>query len=302
MSSKIEIQKKCEWCGIIFTARKTTTTYCSHRCANLAYKERQRSKRVADFKKELSIKELNKPIEDLKGKEFFSPTQAATLLGISRATMYRYMADGVIRVLQFNGKTLIRRRDIDTLFDNSSAYRKRLPNQKSPITEFYTTAEIKEKYSVAESWIFVVAKKQNIPRTLNRGKTYWSKKHVDKYFAKQAPDPAITEWYSVQDIIDRFGMTLSAIYTLASSTAIPKRKEGKMVYYSKKHFDIAKGIAQPDEPQYYTVAEAMVRFNMTRDQIYHYVKDYNIPKVREGKYTKISKPDLDKLFEAPKIE
>lgn len=167
MSSKIEIQKKCEWCGIIFTARKTTTTYCSHRCANLAYKERQRNKRVADCKKKLSIKELNKPIEDLKGKEFFSPTQAATLLGISRATIYRYMADGVIRVLQFNGKTLIRRRDIDTLFDNSSTYRKRLPKQKFPITELYTTAEIKEKYSVAESWIFVVAKKQNIPRTLN---------------------------------------------------------------------------------------------------------------------------------------
>lgn len=41
---------------------------------------------------------------------------------------------------------------------------------------------------------------------------------------------------------------------------------------------------------------------MSRDQIYHYVKDYNIPKIREGKYTKISKPDLDKLFEAPKIE
>ena len=36
-------------------------------------------------------------------------------------------------------------------------------------------------------------------------------------------------------------MTLSAIYTFVSKNAIPKKKEGIMVYYSKKHVDIAKG-------------------------------------------------------------
>jgi len=46
MASNIDIQKKCEWCGVIFTAHKTSTAYCSHRCANLAYKERVRKKRV----------------------------------------------------------------------------------------------------------------------------------------------------------------------------------------------------------------------------------------------------------------
>lgn len=73
-------------------------------------------------------------------------------------------------------------------------------------------------------------------------------------------------------IQDKFGTSLAAIYMLASKNAIPKKKEGVMVSYSKKHFDIAKGIAQPDEPQYYTVAEAMAKFNLTRDQLYHYAK------------------------------
>ena len=49
MASNIDIQKKCEWCGVIFTAHKTSTAYCSHRCANLAYKERVRKKRVQEF-------------------------------------------------------------------------------------------------------------------------------------------------------------------------------------------------------------------------------------------------------------
>lgn len=97
-------------------------------------------------------------------------------------------------------------------------------------------------------------------------------------------------------------MTLSAIYTFVSKNAIPKKKEGIMVYYSKKHVDIAKGIAAPEEPQYYTVAEAMEKFNLTRDQLYHYAKYHNISKVKKGKYTLISKLELDKLLAAPKIE
>ena len=50
------------------------------------------------------------------------------------------------------------------------------------------------------------------------------------------------------------------------------------------------------------VAEAMEKFNLTRDQLYHYAKYHNIPKVKKGKYTLISKTELDKLLEAPKIE
>lgn len=302
MSSNIDIQKKCKWCGEVFTAHKMSTAYCSHKCANLAYKERVRKERISAYQKELSFKEYNEPLKDLEQREFFTPTTAAKLLGISRATIYRYLADETIKAVQFKGKTLIRRKDIDMLFESSATYNKRLPQEKAPITEFYTTAEVKEKYNVVDSWIFVVAKKHNIPRTFNRGKTYWSKKHIDNYFGKKAADPEITEWYSVQEIQDKFGMSLAAIYTLASKNAVPKKKEGVMVSYSKKHFDIAKGIAQPDEPQYYTVAEAMAKFNLTRDQLYHYAKYHNIPRVKVGKYVKISRSELDKLFEAPKIE
>ncbi len=181
-------------------------------------------------------------------------------------------------------------------------YERLQPKDTIPITDFYTTAEVKEKYHVNESWIFVIAKKHNIPRTFNRGKTYWSKKHIDAYFAKKAPNPDITEWYSTQEMQEKFGMTLSAIYNFASKNAIPKKKEGIMVYYSKKHVDIAKGISHPEETLYYTVAEAMEKFHLTRDQLYHYVKWHHISKVKKGKYTFINRAELDKLLAPPKIE
>lgn len=102
-----------------------------------------------------------------------------------------------------------------------------------------------------------MAKKNKIPKTFNRGKTYWSKKHVDAYFSSKAPDADITEWYSVQEVQDKFQMSLNAIYSFVYKNAIPKKKVGITVYYSKKHFDIAKGIRQAEEPKYYTVREAM---------------------------------------------
>jgi hypothetical protein len=101
---------------------------------------------------------------------------------------------------------------------------------------------------------------------------------------------------------EKFSMTLSAIYTFAHKNAIPKKKEGIMVYFSKKHVDIAKGIAKPEETMYYTVAEAMEKFNLTRDQLYHYVKWHHVSKVKKGKYTFISRTELDKLLAPPKIE
>lgn len=299
MASNIDIQKKCEWCGKLFIAHKTSTRCCSHRCANLAYKERTRQKRVSEFQTMVN-QQIEK--EDCIDKDFFTPSEAAKYIGISRATFYRYLETNLIKSVQLKRKTIIRKRDIEALFDNASPYKKHLPRSKQSITDFYTIAEIKEKFGIKESWIYEIAKEHNIPRTFNRGRTYWSKKHIDSYFAKKAPDASITEWYSVAELQEKFGMTLSAIYTFVYKNVIPKRKEGKMVYYSKKHFDIAKGIATPEEPQYYTIPEAMEKYNLTRDQLYHYVKYHNITRIKVGKYTKILRSELDKFFEPPKIE
>lgn len=120
-------------------------------------------------------------------------------------------------------------------------------------------------------YTYCIGKEQNIPKVFKRGKTYWSAKHFDKYFASKAPDSNITEWYSVEDLTEKFGMTTSAIYSFVSRFAIPKKKIKRQVFYSKKHVDIAKGLTKA-EPEYYTTAEAMEKYNLTRDQLYHYVK------------------------------
>ena len=46
MSSTIEINKICEFCGKDFIARKSSTRFCSHQCSNRAYKKEKRQRHV----------------------------------------------------------------------------------------------------------------------------------------------------------------------------------------------------------------------------------------------------------------
>lgn len=294
MSSTIEITKTCEWCGSTFIARKCTTRYCSKRCAEHAYKDAKRKEHVA---KEQSKANDPKVIET---SPFLFPAQCARLLGVSRRSIYNYLAANSIPCFQFKGKTLISRESLNALFDGSHLYQLRPAKEKEPITEFYTTKEVLEKFGISNSWLFKAAKENNFPKIIQRGKTLWSKPHIDRFFAKSAPKEDISEWYTATEIQERYGMTLSAIYSLVSKERIPKKKVGCEARYSKWHFDKAKGVAV-DEPDTYTMQEAMAKYRMTRDQLYHYIKTYGISKVKFGRIIKISKQELDNLFAPPTI-
>lgn len=160
---------------------------------------------------------------------------------------------------------------------------------------------MQEKYGVSNSGMYKIAEREGWPKTQSRGKTLWSRSHVDRYFASQQPKEEINEWYTVADIQAKYGMTLSAIYTLVSKEGIPKKKQGNYVMYSKYHFDLAKGQTAPKEREYYTYPEAMAKYNLTRDQLHHYLKYHNITREKKGKYTLILRSELDSLLGSPEI-
>lgn len=174
-------------------------------------------------------------------------------------------------------------------------------SEKKPISEFYTTQEILEKFGISNSGFYKILKTEKFPKTIHRGKSMWSREHVDRYFAKRAPSPEITEWYSVEEMQRKFGMTVSAVYCFISKEGIPKMKIGRETLYSKTHVDAAKGLIKKEEPQYYTYVEAMEKYGMTHDQMHHYVKYHNIPRVKKGRYTYISRKELDDLLAPPTI-
>ncbi|MEA5081448.1 MAG: helix-turn-helix domain-containing protein [Dysgonamonadaceae bacterium] len=307
MAKVAEIEKVCEWCKQTFIAQKLTTRYCSHRCNSKAYKSAKREENHKTYKmfalgmkRMRQIEALSEAYERIKDKEFLSVSETAILLGVGRTTIYRYLNNNTLKAVQTPGKTFIRRSDIDAKFKNSEPYSSRPKRDEKIITEFYTLAEIKKKYKVQDTWIYKVVRENKIPKTLINGKSIFSKKHIDKYFEKKNPTyPGIDEWYSVKELQEKYQLSLSAIYSFVSENNIPRKKIGRNVFYSKTHFDIAKGYATSE---FYSVKEAMSKFGVSRDALYNYLKNYKITRVKSGRYIKISKPELDKLFESLKFD
>ncbi len=313
MSVKREIIKLCEHCGNTFTAQRTTTRFCSHQCNSRSYKQRKKEELNTSSASNRSFKivginystmqemeRLSAEYEKIEHKEFLSVIETAFLLSVERTTIYRYLKRGRLKAVQMDGKTFIRRSDIDAMFDNAQEYEsKAKPSvEQKPLTEFYTVEEIKEKYDIKESWLYKIIRENEIPKTLIRGKSYISRSHVDKYFEKAGYNEHqdIEEWYSVEDIMQKYGLTTNAIYSFVSENQIPKKRDGRKTLYSKHDFEVAKGYAEPVQEEYYSVQEAMQKFDLTRDALYHYIKYHNITKVKEGRYIKISKTELDNLF------
>ena len=116
MSSKIEVQRICQYCGNEFTARTTVTKYCSHRCGSLANKAKKRAEKVQ--KSNTETKQIKtKPIEELKAREFLTVTQVSKLIGCSRQNVYNLINTGKLKATNILlKKTIVKRSDLDKLF------------------------------------------------------------------------------------------------------------------------------------------------------------------------------------------
>jgi len=120
MSSKIQIQRICEYCGKEFTAQTTVTRFCSHKCNSRAYKLKVKELKVGKSNEETNQQKIlsasDVQMEVIKQKDFLSIKEAYTLLGVSERTFYRLMKEGTIPATKLGGRTIIKRSVIDNLF------------------------------------------------------------------------------------------------------------------------------------------------------------------------------------------
>jgi excisionase family DNA binding protein len=165
-------------------------------------------------------------------------SDTALFLSVSRQTIYNWLNSGLIKGKRIsNRKVLFLKNDILAFLESNTAYKKPKSNNK-PITEFYTIKEIQEKYGIANTYCYRIIKEHKIPKTYNLGKTLVSKEHIDNFFKKKDRKLAnISEWYSVKEIMDKFGLSRDQIYNRLSAFAVPRKRVGKFVKISKKHFD-----------------------------------------------------------------
>ncbi|HEX5171921.1 MAG TPA: DNA-binding protein [Cyclobacteriaceae bacterium] len=92
MSTNIKIQKICEFCGQEFTARTLVTRFCSHKCNSRHYKQVTREGKRQALEKTQIVAE--NPLHVLRNasQEYFEVSEAATIMRISRRTLYRLIS------------------------------------------------------------------------------------------------------------------------------------------------------------------------------------------------------------------
>ncbi len=180
MSSNIEIAKICELCGAEFTARTTKTLFCSHKCSSRAYKIRKREGKVAEVQKEVEAIKA-KPITDIKAKEYLSITETCTLVGVSRWTIWRCIQQGELRFVKLGRRVIIRRVDIERLFEPQQLRTKPLP-KADPITEWCSVQDVMTKFDLTRDSVYNLVKANKIPKRQEGRYVMLSKTHFDKLF------------------------------------------------------------------------------------------------------------------------
>ena len=290
----MEVRKICQWCGKPFIAKKTTTCYCSHQCSNLGYKERIRERKRQMRK----MQELLQPKQAAEGQDFFSFAQAARLMGVTRQYVYKLVKESKLRASRISGKKpLIRRADIELML-KTKPYERIVPKDDFDMSEYYTAEEIAEKYKVNAKWVWTYTRQHKIPKVKVRQFNYYSKKYIDAAFAKYKTDGALTEWYTPEEIEEKYGMTRIAIRSHVYRNNIPSKKEHGQIFYSKLHFDLSKQTAEDDSSEYYTVQEAMKKYNLTRDSVYGILQFHEIKREKKGRFVRFLKVEFDHIMGA----
>lgn len=288
----MEVRRICQWCGKPFIAQKTTTRFCSPECAKRGYKHR-----IKERKMELRhAQEMHELRQNLERQDYFTFSQTARLMGVSRQYIYKLVKEDKLRASRISNKmSFIRRTDIELML-KTKPYERIRPKDDFDITEYYTAEQVAERYKVSTKWVWNYCRQNNIPKVRIRQFNYYSKKHIDVAFAKYDVDNDLTEWYTPEEIQEKYGMTRVAIRSQVYRNNIPSKKEHGQIYYSKLHFDLSKSTEQESSAEYYTVKEAMEKFKLTRDSVYGILQFHEIKREKHERFVRFLKVDFDKVM------
>ena len=307
--------RKCAFCGKEFTCNSGSQRYCSEHCAEAA--KAQRKKKQQDFLKAVQ------PVIDIASQEYLTFSKAAILMGCSRQYVYKLVNEGKLPASRISSRmAFIRKADIEKMLagnpyhrvlptskpknpsslslkkehDSSKSTRKENSFQDIEPLEYISGEDVMATYKVKKSWLYVSARRNNIPVCKIAGKNYYSRKHMDALFGVSAEIEALTEWLTTDEAETLYSTTKESLRTQAYRRHIPTKREYGKTYYSKKHLD---EIFRPDlkaSDAYYTTTEAAEKFGMTKSNICVIVKTNNLTKVKVGVQNLIVKEELDRIM------
>lgn len=159
----MEVKRICQWCGKPFMAKKTTTNYCSPQCSKRGYKHRMKERRMEmrEFQEMLEVK------SKLESQEYFTFSQAARLMGVSRQYVYKLVKEDKLRASRLSSRmSLIRRTDIELML-KTKPYEVLRPKDEFDVTEYYTAEQIAELQKITTVLNATIDRAENLAIGIN---------------------------------------------------------------------------------------------------------------------------------------
>jgi len=246
--AKQTIRKLCEHCGNEFDAGKATSRYCSHKCNSNALKDAKRKEIIQHTESLTKKKKEEKVKADISNRPYLKVAETAVLLGVCNKTVYNLAHSGKLKAKRISQRlTFISRKSIDELLETQNVYEVLPAKKQLPIADWYTLDEITQRYGILRHQIRKIVNAEKISEKKEGTRTLIAKRQMDNYFSKKGFESALinlAEWYTVTEVMEKYGMTEQAVYVLVSRYKIPKKQQDGKRYYSKQHIDILKNKAQ----------------------------------------------------------
>ncbi len=305
----MKVTKKCHHCGKEFTTSSGMQKYCSVRCADDAKKAKK--KRQRDF--------LNavEPVLEIQQQEYLSFSKAAILMGCSRQYIYKLVAQGKLRASRISSRmALVRRTDIERMLEANpynkvvfastprKASSKKQPQASKPTISisseepltYLSGEEVMTAYKVKQSWLYTSAKRNQIPICRISGKNYYSKQHVEDCLGLSVDISGITDWLTVEQVFEQFGMKPTAIHAYAYRHRIPTKREYGITYYSQTHLAELRQVDLVADERYITVDEVSEKYGLSKANIHHIVKVNEILKKKVGVRNLLLRSDVERVM------
>ena len=174
---------------------------------------------------------------ELKGEKNVNGERNTTVKDV--AERYGLSLSGTDKILKESGLTIIRHKGKNYYYLNEveSLFRKRQAESHPEISEWYTCAEIQEKYQLKPASIYDIASTFRIPTKKVHNVTYYSKVHFDM---SRGIKPADSEmWYTVQEAMEKYGQTRDQVYNVLRYNNIQRVQVGRNVKFRRCDYDEA---------------------------------------------------------------
>jgi len=279
----------CRNCGRVFERSFGRQVFCCEKCRREKMNERRRA--VRRLAGENAVEEkIAKSFDGEKGAKYVSIKNAALLLEVSRPTIYRRIAAGELHPIRISSRTV--RVSVAELLADSEI---EIAENKGDFSVPIKLEEALSLYGVSRSKFFAAIKDAGIKARRIKGVDFFPKLDLDALFP--APVKYVRdEWYSVDEIMEKTGLTRKYIRDFVRKREIGKIAVGQRILINKKEWDSKRFSKGRLSEEFLTVDQAKKIYRIGQGRFYETINAAGIERLRDGAFVYFRKSDLDKLF------